>query len=413
MDASINFDGLTRKPAVHLYHLITLKRYAEEVIMFPFILTGKLIGSLRPLKQEYDLFMFFPIFGLGGAEKVNAAVMHAMSDKSIIVFFTRRSHDQTLAHLFQQTGARIIDISRYTDNKWIYFANFMMRGVCAYYINRQKRATIVFNGQCNFAYKLFPHLKKKVLKVELIHTSDKQFSMVVIPYVPFIDKRIAIMQRIKDDYLSYYKKYGIPIQYGERIQVINNAVPIPKTVEPKSKDGLLKVYYAGRGGHQKRLYLLFEIARRCLEEHIPVEFHFAGTFLSEIPENLKSKIVWHGEIYTTGEMYELHQKMDVLLLTSAFEGFPLVIMEAMSCGVAIISTAVDSIPDHIKDYKNGFLIYDTDEQKIISTGVEKIKALQQAPDLREKIAVNNHAYIAATFSEERFIREYRTVLLPK
>ena len=69
---------------------------------------------------------------------------------------------------------------------------------------------------------------------------------------------------------------------------------------------------------------------------------------------------------------------DILLMTSLFEGFPLIIMEAMSKGVVPITTAVDGICDHITSGYNGLLINEIDEEKIVEEGVRKINQLYRS-----------------------------------
>ena len=46
---------------------------------------------------------------------------------------------------------------------------------------------------------------------------------------------------------------------------------------------------------------------------------------------------------------------DALCLTSIYEGLPLVILEAMSVGVPVLSTPVGGIPETIKDGRHGYL----------------------------------------------------------
>lgn len=395
------------------FRLITIKRIVEEVIMFPFILAGKLIAKLNPLRQEYDFFIFFPSYCLGGAEKVNGEIIEALSDQKIIIFFTRTSKDDLLRHLFVRPNITIKEINRWTDNKFIYPSNFIYRGICAYYINKQKKLPVVFNGQCNFAYKLFPHVKKTILKVELIHNSNLQFAKVTFPYIPFIDKRIMITDSIVRTHKEYYSEIGVPEEYERRITKIINCVNVPDFI-PKKRGDKIKAYYAGRGGYQKRLKVLFEVVRRSINDGLPIDFYFAGTFEEEIPQDLKSKIHWLGGISDEVEMYKLHQAMDVLLMTSRFEGFPMSIMEAMACGVAIISTAVDGIPEHVKDGKNGYLIKENkDEALIVSLSLAALKKIADNHNLLDAFSSNNHGYAIANFSKEIFWRSYREAFLLK
>jgi glycosyltransferase involved in cell wall biosynthesis len=47
---------------------------------------------------------------------------------------------------------------------------------------------------------------------------------------------------------------------------------------------------------------------------------------------------------------------DVLLLPSAYEANALVVLEALACGVPVISTRVGFAPDIVVDGENGFLV---------------------------------------------------------
>lgn len=392
------------------YTLITLKRLLEEAIMFPFVMMGKLIAAARPLKEEYDYFMFFPIYGIGGAEKVNADILTALPDKKIIIFFTRKSHNDKLLHLFQRPNITTRDINRWTDNKWMYWANLVYRGICAGYINSQKSQPIVFNGQCNFAYKLFPHLRKGIYKVELIHNSLKQFAWVTFPYVPFIDRRVMITRSIIAGHTAYYRELGIPEKYEQRIVNITNCVDVPSSYHQRAPHDMLKVYYAGRGGYQKRLEVLFEVVRQCVTMEQKMEFHFAGTFEEEIPADIRNNIVWHGSIGKKEEMERLHAEMDVLLMTSRFEGFPLVMMEAMGWGAAVVATAVDGIPEHITEGVNGYLIREKEAGAIVAEAVGYLEILAYKPQLLQTISRNNYEYARTHFTREVFERAYRGVL---
>jgi len=53
---------------------------------------------------------------------------------------------------------------------------------------------------------------------------------------------------------------------------------------------------------------------------------------------------------------DYYSAADVFIMTSKYESFPLVILEAMSCELPIVATNVGGIPMQIKDRRNGFLI---------------------------------------------------------
>ncbi len=395
-----------------LYPLITFKRKLEELIMWPFVQAGKRWAKKHPLREEYDIFFFFPIYGLGGAEKVNADIIECVIDRNVIIFFTRTSKDSTMLHLFEKEQVTIRDISKWTDNKWQYWNNFFYRGVCAYYINHQKKEPVVFNGQCNFAYKLFPHLRSAVLKIELIHNSFKRFAWVTFPYISFIDKRIMITDCHIHDHSKYYDELGISSAYKNKIIKILNRVEVPPFAGPKrTYENLLNVYYAGRGGPQKRIPLLLKAIEKCIALNLPVRFHLAGNFKDELPEFLLKQVSYHGEIKGGVAMTRFHQQMDVLMMTSAFEGFPMVIMEAMINGVVPISTAVDGVPEHINSGENGLLIYNAaNEDGVVNQLVEHISYLCYNRDHLAKMSANAFNYALTTFSGEKFCHSYRTVM---
>ena len=50
-----------------------------------------------------------------------------------------------------------------------------------------------------------------------------------------------------------------------------------------------------------------------------------------------------------------------LILSSSYEGFPLVCLEALANGIPVLSTAVNGVTDIIKQGYNGYIYSDLDE----------------------------------------------------
>lgn len=99
----------------------------------------------------------------------------------------------------------------------------------------------------------------------------------------------------------------------------------------------------------------FAIVRR----HMPAKLLLVG----DGPEmtvvcRLVKELGLNGDVRFLGKqdkLEELYSISDVMMLLSEKESFGLVLLEAMSCGVPCIGTAIGGIPEVIEDGKSGFL----------------------------------------------------------
>ena len=65
-------------------------------------------------------------------------------------------------------------------------------------------------------------------------------------------------------------------------------------------------------------------------------------------------VVFHGHI-NREELRDMYRSLDVFVLTSHREGLALVGLEAMACGVPVVSTRCGGPEDYIKDGITGYL----------------------------------------------------------
>ena len=385
------------------YQLFTIKRYAEQVLMYPFVLLGRIIAMFTAKQTDYDLFFFIPIYGVGGAEYVNAKILDALPGRKILLVFTRKSHETTARHLFEHEHVTIHDISRWTDNKFIYWANFICRGYYARLIRRNKRKATVFIGQCNFAYKLTPHLYRRNHVIELIHLYDKVFCNVWLPFVSFLDARLCVSQAEIDKFIAYAQQAGVPEKYVHRFRELRLFVEIPPEKQRIHRnDGNLHVFYAGRGSTQKRLWLSFEIARRVKQSGLPVTFHYVGNFADELPEDINDIAHYSPPVNIGNDMYDYIRDKDVLLLTSQSEGFPVVLLEAMHFGIVPVITPVGGMPLVIKQYENGILLDNQSEEAVITSGVAALEKLCADRMLYDRLSAKEQETFRSLFSREKF-----------
>jgi glycosyltransferase involved in cell wall biosynthesis len=80
---------------------------------------------------------------------------------------------------------------------------------------------------------------------------------------------------------------------------------------------------------------------------------------------IKDKFVFFDGLLEGKEIVTALQKTDFLLMFSNYENFPVVISEALSCGLPVIATNVGGIPEHIND-NYGMLVNARNEEELFS-----------------------------------------------
>jgi glycosyltransferase involved in cell wall biosynthesis len=103
----------------------------------------------------------------------------------------------------------------------------------------------------------------------------------------------------------------------------------------------------GRLVPQKNFHLFLEVAARVLAGHPSVLFVIAGTGPQEGALRAKVASLGIGDrvrfLGHVSDRLSLYHAFDALLMTSDFEGTPMVLLEAMSCGLPVAASAVDGI----------------------------------------------------------------------
>lgn len=84
-----------------------------------------------------------------------------------------------------------------------------------------------------------------------------------------------------------------------------------------------------------------------------------------------------------------YKRASILLLTSEYEGFPLVLPECMSLGVVpVVYGSYSAVYDIVSDGKNGFVVPYSKEGCHVEKIAEKLSVIMSNEKLRCKMAVN-------------------------
>lgn len=387
------------------YRKALLKRRIEEVFMFPFVLLGKIAGTLFSLSTRHQVFLFFPNGDIGGSPQVNIDLTQCISDTRPLVIFSKKPSNNQFREMYHIPGVRVLDLHKWIDKKYLHFINFFFRGVLAAWINKQKNP-VVFGGESLFFYKMVPHLKEEVLTVELCHLDT--WLPYSLGFIDKIDKRCFSTLKLKQKVETQYQENNLAQNYYSALYFFDNAIDFPEPYQNTSNR--LQVFYIGRGSPQKRVPLITEIARRLHQKNAAVDFSFVGDVEKVINPGKLPFCQFYGNVKSQETMQEIYRKADVLLMTSAFEGLPVVIMQMMAHGKVVVSTPVGGIPDYIFDGVNGILIENGDEQKIVEDGIMAIELLISDPHLRQRLGAKSREIASQKFSREIFCKNYRQLL---
>jgi L-malate glycosyltransferase len=300
----------------------------------------------------------------------------------------------------------VIDWHRKIDNKLYHFVNFFYRGVLAAWINRAKNP-VVFGGESLFFYKVIPHIRKDIPRIELCHLDTW------LPYsIGLIDQitiRVCSTLKMKEAIIRQYEGIAVERKFYDRLYFIENRIDMPEYGEVRNAS--LEVVYIGRGAPQKRVHLIAAIALKMHESGLPVHFSFVGDVEKVINIKEYPFCTFYGNVKDENLMQSIYRQSDVLILTSAYEGLPLVVMYMMAYGKVVLSTAVNGIPDYITHRQNGLLIRATGEDGIIVEGVELLRLLIDDPGLRVVLGQQSREIALQKFGGELFCREYRKLLV--
>lgn len=164
----------------------------------------------------------------------------------------------------------------------------------------------------------------------------------------------------------------------EKFQVIHNGVEIDKTNEFKNnfskndlrrklniKEDSLVFLNVGRLKKQKQQDLLIDAFKIVSSKYNNAQLFIVGRGPEE--DYLKNKIIENnleGKVVLTGysdSVYDFYRASDVFVLSSKYEGFPNVAIEAMAFGLPLLSTKVPGVDEFLLDGENGFLMNENPE----------------------------------------------------
>lgn len=96
---------------------------------------------------------------------------------------------------------------------------------------------------------------------------------------------------------------------------------------------------------------------------------------------------------------------DIIILSTRWEGLPLVPLEVGACKKAVIASDIEGVRETIINRKTGYLFKSGSEKDL----ADKILKLYKKEELRKKIGENAFQFIVRNFNKDKMVQEYQNL----
>lgn len=263
---------------------------------------------------------------------------------------------------------------------------------------------------------LFGIIRNKIpTRVHTIHNVANKESVGIIKHVMEISYKllrftpVAISENIRKSISDYYKipLNDIPCIYnGIDTNLYNYSHNDVNSLKRKE----VNIITTGRMHYSKNQKLLINAFAKLYSQYPNIHLTILGDgeLRPVIEQQIKTlslcdKVTLKGICKNVAE--ELN-KADIFVLTSLFEGLPLSVLEAMSCGLPVVSTRVGGLVDIVYENKSGFLVDNQSEEQLVVA----LAKLITNKELRKKFGIASRN-IALKYDIKHCVNQYQRLYL--
>lgn len=341
----------------------------------------------------------------GGTERVLATkTKHFIESFGYQIHILVASHNpDKLAYEFHhKVNIHNMDVGKYVVNKKIPGLSFIytikkLRKVYEEKIN-QIDPDLVIVCERGFDDFIIPNISKNFPKIREFHFAQKA----VYEYSREMSLKKKLMYRV--NYFFIFKAFN---KYSHLILLTNkdksegkyktNTIVIPNMIELSSVESSIDVHNNKRVisvgsmyDDRKKFFEQIDIWEKIKKEfpEWKLVIFGEGKLRKEYIEYINKKqlndvITMPG---TSDNINKEYLNSSIFMFTSIAEGLPMVIIEAMGCGLPIISYNCPTGPsDLIVDDKNGYIINERNQNEFI----KKLKLLMGDVEVRERMSIKS------------------------
>lgn len=352
------------------------------------------------LAHEKIIIIFMPWLTCGGLESITLEKISFLKDLGFtVVLMTTEKHHNDWHDKFFSLTPYIYHLPLFIEEEQR--LNFIQNFI------QTRNVKVLCGIHSQYFYDVISALNTKDRSYsiwDILHNDSKfGYSNTAISLDPHIDRHIVVSDRIKQHFLSQKisnDKVFVLYNGVDSVQRFSREKYNHKTLQ--SSVPPLKVVFIGRLSNEKRPLDFIKLAQKL--QHLDIQWTIIGDgpLYKEIQNKIKSlklnKVKMLGEVVVDQYIWD----SDVLVLTSQIEGFPMVILEAMASGHAIITTDVGDVKHLFSLGEPGFLSKDIGD---INFMADKISAYIGDQKLLQRHKENSREIIETHFN----LQKMRTV----
>lgn len=345
---------------------------------------------------------------IGGAEKVTLDIIGGLN-KANFECHLLTPEAGALSEQAEKLAAKTIATKVVQPSKAALITSWLFTKRIVNYL-KQHKITVVHTGDIFIARALMPAIKK--LNIQLIchmHFPPDDGALKWVFSNPpenlafiYCSNELQNNVRPRVEALAPHASHktihnGVDTKKFKKIDRPNQLLPSNKT-----NIGII-ANLQERKGHKE----FIEAAAILVPDHNDLMFHIIGgdvfgekreaTLKTLVKEhNLEPYFVFHGQVTNVKDYLN---ELDIYVCSSHEEAFPISILEAMACSLAIASTNVNGIPEALTHNQNA-LLFDCKQSTQQAMAIEQ---LLKDEELRIRIAKNARKTVMDKFSEKTFV----------
>ena len=346
---------------------------------------------------------------VGGVERVTCLLSNELS----------KEHDVDIISLYDTSGSCSYPYNNNINITVLYRKekkNYLLETIPSItklknIIKAKKYDYLIYAGELLAHYAILACKNTSTKCVGWTHTPALNYSE------SFLQKPLKKFMVCKSDFVITLTKESADIlkeKYNNK-----NIFYIPNPIDPILNNNSLydskskKIITVGRISYQKNYETLVKVAAQALPNLPEWTWDIYGNGDEQIKKNLISSIKdnrLENRLNLKGvdnNIYNLYEKYSFIVMTSRYEGFPMVLLEALSKKLPMIAFDISTGPKEIiLEDKNGHLVKPFDVEEMS----KKIIALANDPNKRIEMSKYNETY-RNNYSIEQIIVKWNDLLL--